>query len=114
MHKYTIPCTEEQAKKALELGAPLEVCNYNEVNTDICFFNKDTISCYKKPTAEEMIGWLEEQGILIDIQFCGIKLYVGIKTETGYIGQRLKIDSRKETVMFAIDTALEYLTNNKK
>lgn len=29
MNRYSILCTEEQTKKALELGAPIEECSYS-------------------------------------------------------------------------------------
>lgn len=49
MEQYTIYCSDEQTKKALELGAPLEYHCPNERE-----------SVYHRPTAEQMLGWLEE------------------------------------------------------
>lgn len=68
MDKYKIHCTPEQTKKALELYAPIEAQQY--IGGQLCenwFADKD--KCYKIPTAEEMIGWLEDQGIQISIIF---------------------------------------------
>lgn len=122
MYRYTIYCTEVQTKKALELGAPLEVCNYNEVNTDRGFFNKDTVSCYRKPTAEQMIGWLTAT---MDITtwhinyFPTVNMYgytiigkdVVLECDRGEMSKYL-YKSSKEATLAAIDAALEYLVEN--
>lgn len=65
------------------------------------------------PTAEQMIGWLEEQGFYFYIfkDYCwngevqyGNNWYYSIDD----------VNSRKEATIAAIDAALEYLSNNKK
>ena len=62
MNKYTIYCTEEQTRKAVELGAPIELYYGGEYESELI----DGIR-YITPTAEEMIGWLEEQGDILNI-----------------------------------------------
>lgn len=114
MDKYTIPCTPEQTKKALELGAPID---YSSDNFDSdCTDNIGRLSngLYAIiPTAEQMIGWLEEQDSIIDIELktvtrgvWGYEVYgrfIPFKTsDSGY-------NSRKEATIAAIDAALDYL-----
>ena len=60
---YSIYCTEEQTKKALELGAPI---NFRWLYHGIPFHKEVNIEYghYAEiPTTEEMVGWLEEQGV---------------------------------------------------
>lgn len=113
MDKFSIPCTEEQTKKAFELGAPLDIgegkrtvlCRYQNYNT------------YKRcviPTTEQMINWLEEQDISVEItrfdgELRGFEYHLfGIKS------CKALFSSRKEATIAAINEALEYLTKNKK
>lgn len=66
------------------------------------------------PTAEQMLGWLEEQGILIDIHFYCVSWDMRTRTKTGHIiSQKMSIDSRQEATLGAIDAALDYLIKNK-
>lgn len=118
MDKFTIPCTAEQTRKALELGAPIEIKSIEEAPKDwqgkACFTGMAT--CAKFPTAEQMIGWLEEQGILIDIDMEWgkyVSVYVWDCENKSLINNVFR-GSRKETTLIAIDAALEYLINNKK
>lgn len=118
MNKYTLNCTEEQTKKALGLGAPIELLpNYTE------FQNFPYVKCNDGnerpciiPTAEQMIGWLEEQGILIDIDTewnKSVLVYVWDCENKSLINNVLH-GSRKEATLAAIDIALDYLIKNKK
>lgn len=116
MEKYTIYCTEEQTKKALEMGAPIRVVDTlgDLVNTNF-FTNTDTNLATIIPTAEQMIGWLEEQEGIKDIaiaQPCHwvFIIYEGISYHS--TGEGFK--TRKEATLAAIDAALEYLSRNKK
>lgn len=114
--EYTIRCTAEQAKKALELGASIEFeqtfCYnwkdgkrepYPDIETD-----KDGEPILIKPTSEQMIGWLEDQGL----NFEGSSYYMSVEIKNG---ERIGIYSgtRKSSTLAAIDAALEYLSNNK-
>lgn len=111
MDKYTIYCTEEQTKKAFELGAPIEVLpNYME------FENFPFVNCKDGnqrpcmiPTAEQMICWLEEQ----ELNFEGSSYYMSVEIKNGdNIG--IYSGTRKEATLAAIDVALEYLSENKQ
>lgn len=108
MNRYSILCTEEQTKKALELGAPIEECSYS-INPHVTLGG---CRCLIIPTAEQMIGWLEQNPRISDIdifrsgstywafyviKFCGI-----IESKKEYF-------SRKEATLVAIDEALDYL-----
>lgn len=121
MNRYTIYCTEKQTHKALELGAPIKQVFYNVVTKDaLKRYNLVFIAGkeYKIPTAEEMIGWLEDKGIYIDITNC----YDVVQNYTissvafnpkGYTEKKLPYPSRKEATLATIDAALEYLENLK-
>ena len=101
MDKYTIYCTEEQTKKVLDLGAPI----------DSRWIEKDL-----NLTAEQMTGWLDEQGLLIVIDkndnYYTWEVYKNIYLID--MSKTKSIASRKEAILSAIDVALEYLSNNKK
>ncbi len=98
MNRYTLYCTEEQTKKAFELGAPIKY--------------KDTLDNrergkFETPTAEQMIGWLEEQGF----NFEEARNYTALEhDDIGTIG--IYERSRKEATLAAIDAALEYLSSS--
>ena len=110
MEKYTIYCTEEQTKKALKLGAPIEYEYGVLIYKSFLVF----------PTAEQMIGWLEEQGIWI--HFCKpnqrpklLSFSVSNINEPfrrAFVGG--EYSSREEATLRAIDAALDYLSNIKK
>lgn len=110
MNRYTIYCTEEQAIKAFELGGPLQH-NWQEEDL-IVFIEKEG---YKKiPTAEEMIGWLEEKGKLrigIDANWC-FWCYT-ILDNRQIVEQGIEYQTRKEATLAAIDAALNYLVEKK-
>ena len=119
MNEYTIYCTKEQTKKALELGAPIIKATYQNkephVGVLVKLINKETIYDYICPTAEQMIGWLEEHGILISITALNtldnpIYNYNINRGEESWS----TFSSRKEATLAAIDAALEYLDKNKK
>lgn len=107
LNDYTIYCTSEQVKKALELGAQIK---YKlERLIDSCF--KPVI-----PSAEQMIGWLEGQEGISEIKVMrnngwGFQLssrkHYEEKFECGF-------HSRPEATLAAIDAALDYLIQNKK
>lgn len=111
MNSYKIPCTEEQTKKALNLGVPIKKISHYYNGEE--FYSND--KTYLIPTAEEMIGWLEEQDVYINVCWEDCIYYVQIRSvDKGYIGIGDTIyTSRKEATIAAIDVALEYLTNNK-
>lgn len=127
MKKYIIYCTGEQTKKALELGAPIYTTNehlyrhpheykyYVEVNIQGNFY------AAKIPTAEQMLGWLEEHGVVIDIlsHYIGCdeyekSIYVYDWMRNDEYTDDITYETRKEATIAAIDAALEYLIKNKK
>lgn len=151
MKRYEIRCTPEQAKKALKLGAPIEILD-TEVEIEDrnigCTVVFGGFSCQPAklehylydadgnrkewcvilegteetgrivvytPTAEEMVGWLEEQGLLISITARNtpdnpIYNYSINRCEESWT----TFSTRKEAALTAIDAALDYLTNHKK
>lgn len=114
MERYTIYCTEEQTRKALELGAPIKTISYDPPVPPPTGWVIYKNNCCKPPTAEQMIGWLE--GRYIDC-FVGKQLNqrfvatVCIHEELIYSKQ---YPSRQEATLAAIDAALDYLSKNKK
>lgn len=106
MKNYTIFCTEQQMRKALELGAPIATKRI------ICRIEVDIPNKLIIPTAEQMIGWLEEQ-----INFIGVIrqenntwLYIIYPENNSNKNITIKgFSSRKEATLAAIDTALGYL-----
>lgn len=119
MKKYSIPCTPEQTKKAFELGAPIDNSS-NNFDSD-CADNIELLSngLYAIiPTAEEMVGWLEEQGIQITLNVNCLNEWdctvYNTRMLSGLVFQSIWEETRKEATLTAIDAALEYLINNKK
>lgn len=122
MNEYAIYCTEVQTKKALELGAPIEAQEYCPIGgLDNDWFAKGRY-CFHIPTAEEMIGWLEKQGVncfilrdMYDDDAYNIQINEKLIT-TGHPQYNYPIpyDSRKEATLAAIDAALEFLSNKKE
>lgn len=131
MNRYTIYCTEQQTKKALELGAPIEILpNYTEYKGFPLVKCKDGNDrpCII-PTVEQMINWLEEQGVYFEIGYMqyfhvegGKDIFdklaheyrIRIIDKTQLVSKESDFTSRQEDTLAAIDAALDYLTNNKK
>lgn len=101
INDYTIHCTKEQTKLAMELGAPIEL------KSEVYYPNGAAYPT--NPTAEQMIGWLETQGF--DFEVCSSYSAVDYKSK-GCLG--IYGGERKETVLIVIDKALDYLINKKK
>lgn len=124
MNKYKIYCTESQTKKALGLGAPIErghegsryfnigVPTFYDENDEVCRVKNSIIFI---STAEEMIGWLEEQGITEILITRNVYdwIYVIIRKEKVIDGDN-SYPTRKEATLAAIDAALEYIGNLKQ
>lgn len=129
---YIIWCTEEQTKKALELGALLFTFSEsfaNDYRTSIhdkyCSIPPIKEEGYEDevyadiPTAEQLSGWLEEQKIFVHIIPCvdiSCSWYIASKgySKYGYTSDIKVCKNRKEATLAAIDAALEYLSKNKK
>lgn len=105
MKHYTIYCTPEQTKKALELGAPIERDGYE----DRPYVYID--GAYLIPTTEQMIGWLEGQGIHVDICYESDNRFYYVFDFDDFVSDFYP--TRKEATLAAIDAALGYLINKK-
>lgn len=113
MEEFTIHCTEEQTKKAMELGAPIEE-DYRHWQ-DIMFEEKcvRTERQLVPPTAEQMIGWLEDKGITVKIVKCDIRWFARPCSCKNTDFNKDGYCSRKEATLAAIDSALDYLIQKK-
>lgn len=115
MDRYEIRCTPEQTKKALELGAPVDTCDWREVDTELKvegFNEKGWHINYKKPTAQQMIGWLRVKGfkfILSDDIDCN----EGNNWWIGFNGELITQGCNDDKELAAIDAALEYLITKR-
>lgn len=116
MHQYTIYCSEQQTKRALELGAPIEPTGIYQVNAWL----EINGATYIIPTVEQMITWLEERNIkcfiipdIYEDDSYNIQINDKLVT-TGHSQYSYPCyDTRKEATLAVIDAALEYLTNQK-
>lgn len=120
MNRYTIHCTPEQTKKAIELGAQIVILpNYTEYRVFPLVKCKDGNErpCVI-PTAEQMIGWLEGQEDIWKINIDRspvLQWYYAINSESSMsIRSNNLYPSRPEATLAAIDAALEYLEGQKK
>lgn len=118
MDRYTIYCTEEQTRKALALGAPID---YSSDNFDSdCTDNIGRLSngLYAIiPTAEQMIGWLEEQEEISDLHIFKPAIRWTFELYTSNGGGKNNhplFNTRKEATLASIDVALDYLKETTK
>lgn len=119
MNNYTIYCTEEQTKMARKLGAPIEVKTIEETPKDWqgkAYFT-GMATCAKLPTAEQMLGWLLDNGITdivisrkMNPHTFGFNIWYGMN---GLIQEEEQYPTRKQATLAAINAALEYLSKNK-
>lgn len=121
MNRYTIRCTEEQTHKALKLGAPI----LKEVYAPIIRYempyyciDKEKKTAFHIPTAEQMIGWLREEDLSVEVMnvYQGGKKWISyiwnIK-ESQLIKETIEVVDYKEAILVGIDAALEYLIKKK-
>lgn len=118
MNKYTTHCTEEQTKKAFELGAPIVILpNYEEYSgfPFVRHTNGNEYPCVI-PTAEQMIGWLEEREDIDEIApmkkgdyWVYVVYMAGIWSDIESPEDAF-YPTRKEATLAAIDAALDYLS----
>ena len=129
MNRYTIYCTEEQTKKAYELGAPIKKTypytnvnaiwaeGYIELNHGyVDSSDRATFTLLKAPTTEQMINWMEEQKIYFSINCIGDYMYeawIKDNNNNGNVITDSCAPSRKEATLAAIDAALDYLSNKE-
>lgn len=125
MEKYSIYCTDEETRKAIELGAPIYVFDkWNSEAIERTHFKiehrakLDNGLYAENPTAEQLIGWLEEQKIFVHIKTCfdiSCSSYFSTKgyNRYGYVSKIESFRSREEATLTVIDKALDYLIKNK-
>lgn len=120
MSDYSIFCTEAQTRKALELGAPIEVREFigGELDDDWCYDISTNYVC-EIPTAEQMIGWLEEQGNISSISIETSENEIAWQwiiyfNDKSWLPWDAICNSRREATIAAIDAALEHLLNNEQ
>lgn len=106
MNQYTIYCTEEQTKKALKLGAPIITFEVEREALEGTYKHEGVM--YFQPSAEQLLNWLDFKGVICEIYYRG-KWYYDVQG----LGNNVSFSSRREATLAAIDTALEYLINNK-
>ena len=111
MDKFTQYCTTEQTKAALLLNAPIESeeWNRNYPLPRYWFGDEKTMRCYHIPAMEQMLGWLEQQGILVSVHYsidesCTVCATKGLDRiyKSDYM-------SRNRALLCCIDKSLEYL-----
>lgn len=121
MNRYTIYCTEEQTKKALELGAKIEFDSHSHGRPHI----QDGCNFILLPTAEQMIGWLESQKVYINFDTTSEEgensnfiitwqYFIYNRYHDSINEEFVEYSSRPEATLAAIDAALDYLIKNKK
>lgn len=122
MNTFTIFCTEAQTRRALELGAPINIrCSYNGYYP-LPFIREIIVEPHhfaEVPTAEQMLGWLKTKGFAFGITNYndGFNDHVFWRVANNqdkrwYISDD-KLKDPKEAVLAAIDAALNYLKNKK-
>lgn len=115
--QYTIYCTKDQTKKALELGAGISWCEKERKTNDPTMYEKGKGYKYFIPTAEQMIGWLETQGKFKVIAINNSKNLdwsFHITTKNKEVFASIGYKSRKKATLTAIDEALKYLEQSIK
>lgn len=115
MERYTIYCTEDQTLKAERLGAPIKKTWESGGHSDLDKY------IYKKPTAEQMIGWIESIST-IQLQMekqmveSGTRYRIWVRDECKPFSDIIEMHNyptRKEATLAAIDAALDYLEKNR-
>lgn len=116
MDEFTIYCTPEQTRKALQLGAPIRYASITDIRLNR--YINTSKECYALPTAEQMKGWIEAQDAIssIEIEYATtykMWIYFVYTTKDEDSVYKSLFPSRPEATIAAIDAALEYLTNKK-
>ena len=117
MQDYTIYCTEEQAKRAYKLGAPIKVTPIEDESTPSVTIEENGLyGLFIIPTVEQMCGWLREKGLFVyAFPFYGDmgEQYIGEVDEliiSGLVCMRsIETETYPQAILAAIDAALDYL-----
>lgn len=108
--EYTTYCSEEQTRKALELGAPIETTKRLEPLVNRKYITDlDNYSAIIVPTAEQMMGWMRSKGI--QFHFDDETNYWRVSNELEPISISYGNSPKKE--LSAIDAVLEYMGKQK-
>lgn len=114
---YSVYCTPEQTNRALKLGAPLETCDWRITNTNK-YIELDNEKGWhiQIPTAEQIAGWLLEyvNDIIVCRGLASTWFYSVYLKNTTDCRSRFNYPTRKAATLAAIDTALDYLEQQKE
>lgn len=121
MKEFTIYCTEEQTRRAYELGARIE---RHVVFCEGCVRIGKTVNNERlygiAPTAEQMCGWLRERGLhayAFPSNGNTGEIYIGEVDELTNNGFACLLSTEakepEQALLAAIDLALDYLSNSK-
>lgn len=117
MTEFTIYCTPEQIKRALQVGAPIELQSeyYHPTEHDLKLDNPIPCEsytygyhCAKCPTAEQMIGWLRSKGFRFKIEELSDTI-TAYRVTFGYWYKVGQSSNPKGATFAVIDAALEYV-----
>lgn len=112
---YTIYCTLEQTRKALELGAPIIPIKSRRtketvISKNVIEYDEHTFTYVNSPTVEQMCNWLrKEKNIFFIPKKVGDNNYVLI----GDLKHFQTYDSYEEAILAGIDISLVYLAIKK-
>lgn len=109
MDEFTIYCTPEQTKKAIELDAPIDSGSiWYEGFNHIDYDNETDTNLYAViPTAEQMLGYLRMRGF--KFSFDDTYNYWAVLYDLKIINK----GNSNNKELAAIDAVLEYLIQNK-
>lgn len=115
MQDYSIYCTKEQTERAYKLGALISkvVENFNAIPT--CYIDKSN-TLYEIPTAEQMCGWLRAKGFRFYIAEYEDHIFwraSNNQDKRWYVFGDNKPKDYKESIIAAIDAALDFLEKQK-
>lgn len=116
MEEYEIRCTQEQTRKALELGVPIEYIDANTIfgkpKPKHSFYVEVPYKYYRYyllPTAQQMIGFLRSKGFRFKIDELSDTI-VAYRVTFGCWFENGQSSNPKGATLAVIDAALEYLS----
>lgn len=113
--EYTILCTPKQTERAMKLGADITKARViDTVEGRSIRIPQENGDFYLLPTAEQMIGWMEDKGLSFKIYQPNTWSYVIHELPTKPVDFCHDYSSRKEATLAAIDAALDYVENLPK
>lgn len=113
MSKYRINCTEKQARKAFSLGMELDYAKvYETLEGKSIRIPEDTGEFFSIPTADEIVGFVESNGVRFSSTSTSYGTYCSFCLFNGDGKSTETFNSRKESILAGIDIALDFLTKN--